>query len=83
MAKTMARIHDGVVVNIEWCRDDMPVTNTLVETDDRPVMIGDTYADGTFYRDGEKVLSLLDMLRVQNAEYAAIIDELYAEVTAE
>lgn len=66
MAKTMARIKDGVVVNIEWCNDEEPVTETLVETEDRPVNIGDTYADGCFWHEGEKVLSEVEELRIAN-----------------
>lgn len=83
MAKTMARIENNVVVNVEWHSDRTEQTDTLVEVNDKPVMIGDTYNGVDFLRDGEKVLSEVEELRVQNEEYAAIIDELYAEVTAE
>lgn len=82
MAKDMARIENGIVVNMEWVSDEEPETDTLIDVFDRPVGIGDTYADGVFYRDGEKVLTEVEQLQAQNAEYAALIDELYTEVTA-
>ena len=57
MAKTMARIENGVVVNILWCSDRELQTETLIEISDRPVGIGDTYDGSNFYRDGERILS--------------------------
>lgn len=83
MAKNMARIENGVVVNVEWCSDRAVETDVLKEMRDIPAGIGDTYEDGKFYRDGEEVISYLEALQKQNAEYEALIDELYAEVTAE
>lgn len=66
MAKSMARIEDNIVVNIEWCSDSTAETDTLKNMDDRPVGIGDTYKDGYFWRDGEKVLSEVEELRIAN-----------------
>lgn len=66
MAKAMARIENSVVINIEWCSDEEPVTETLVETEGRPVNIGDTYEDGSFWHEGEKVLSEIEELRIAN-----------------
>ena len=66
MAKSMARIKDGVVVNIEWCDDEKPVSDSLVETEDRPVSIGDTYDGGCFWHEGEMVLSEVEELRIAN-----------------
>lgn len=57
MAKTMARIENGVVVNMLWCSDREPQTETLIEISDRPVGIGDTADGSNFYRDGEHILS--------------------------
>jgi hypothetical protein len=67
MAKNMARIENGVVVNIEWCYDDESATETLQNTDGRIVEIGDTYQDGSFWRNGEKILSEVEELRIANA----------------
>lgn len=77
MAKSMARIEDGIVVNVEWCSDLTAETDTLKNIADRLVEVGDTYSDGKFYRDGEEILTSAEKL----AEYEALINELYAEVT--
>ncbi len=71
MAKNMARIENGLVVNIEWCSDKQAETETLINLADRPVAIGDTYNGADFYRDGVKVLTPLE-------EAQAKIDELEA-----
>lgn len=53
-----ALIENGIVVNIIWLSPsnatDFP---NAVEYRNRPVQIGDSYIDGTFYRNGEKVLT--------------------------
>ena len=79
MAKTMARIKDGVVVNIEWCSDRTPGTETLAETEGRPVMIGDTYEDGTFLRNGEKVLTEAEQLQQMHEQYVQALENAYQE----
>ena len=79
MAKTMARIRDGIVVNLEWCKDNMPETVTLVETGNRPVMIGDTYEDGTFLRDGQKVLTEAEQLQLMHEQYVQELENAYQE----
>lgn len=75
MAKNMALVEDGVVVNILWCSSDEPQTDTLLDIADRPVGIGDTYEGGAFYRDGVKVLTPLEALRQELDE----LDSAYAE----
>lgn len=70
MAKSMARIEDNIVVNIEWCSDEMSETDTLKNMEDRPVSIGDTYENGKFYREGAEILTLLEEALKKNAEYA-------------
>lgn len=88
MAKPMAVVNNGVVSNIIWCTDNTPETGTWVNCDNRPVAIGDTYADGKFYRDGTEVLTpledaqaQLESLSAQNAELldamAAVVEEVY------
>lgn len=66
MAKSMAKIEDGIVVNVEWCSDRAKETDTLKNIGDRHVVSGDTYKDGYFWRDGEKVLSETEELRIAN-----------------
>ena len=50
MAKNMARIENGIVVNVEWCSDRTADTDTLISVYDRPVTAGDQYIDGKFYK---------------------------------
>lgn len=55
-ATNFAIVEDGVVTNIAWGMVYEAENNPgLVQCDDLSVQIGDTYADGVFYRDGEKV----------------------------
>lgn len=78
MAKTMAIVEGGITVNLEWCSDDTPQTDTRIELSGRPVAIGDTYSGGRFFRNGQAVLSLQeenDMLKKQLAE----LDSAYME----
>lgn len=79
MAKNMALIEEGTVTNILWCSDDEPETDILIDMNDRPVGIGDTYEDGKFYRDGDEVLTPLEEARKLNREYERYLSELDAE----
>lgn len=76
MAKTMARIESGVVVNMLWCSDRELQTETLIEISDRPVGIGDTYDGSNFYRDGVEILTPLEEAQKQIAEYEAALSEI-------
>lgn len=75
MAKTMARLENNIVTNIEWCSDRTAETEYLKEAFDYPVGIGDTYYDGRFYRDGVLILSAVEELQQQIAE----LDNAYEE----
>lgn len=75
MAKNMARLDNNVVINIEWCSDETVETNTLVNMNDYPVMIGDIYEDGFFYRNGERVLTPLEELSIKYYELNTSYDE--------
>ena len=77
MAKTMARIENGVVANLLWCSDREPQTDTLIAVADRPVGIGDTYDGSDFYRDGERILSAKEQA-AQDALLAEL-NEAYQE----
>ena len=68
MAKSMALVANGVVVNVLWCSDRESETETLIDTADRPVAIGDSYERGKFYRNGEEVLTPLEEARKQLEE---------------
>jgi hypothetical protein len=75
MAKNMARIENGVVVNIEWCANTEEETDTLKEVNGLVIELGDTYDGTSFYRDGEKLLTPLEKAQEE-------IDALKAENTA-
>lgn len=92
MAKSMASITNGIVTNVIWCSDSDPETDTIINPADRPIAIGDTYADGKFYRDGTEVLTPLEdaqaqveSLSAQNAELldamAAMVEDVYQSDT--
>lgn len=76
MAKNMAKIENGAVVNILWCSDKEPEIDTLVAPGDRPVGIGDAYSDGKFYRDGGEILTPLAATRKENERLTAENAEL-------
>lgn len=76
MARSMARIENGVVANMLWCSDTEPETETLINPADRPVAIGDTYSGGKFYRDGVEILTPLEEALKTNAEYEAALSEI-------
>lgn len=78
MAKNMARIENGTVVNIEWCSDRTEDTDVLVSVYDRPVTIGDTYDGQDFYRNGEKILTPLEEAEKKNEELEIELAELDA-----
>lgn len=76
MAKSMALIENGTIINMLWCSDSEPETATLVNPADRPVGIGDTYSDGKFYRDSVEILTPLEEALKENAEYKNLIASL-------
>lgn len=87
MAKNMARIENGIVVNVEWCSDNEPETEDLKNYDGFSICIGDSYSDGKFYRDGEEVLSDLEIayqeinaLAAQNIELTAAMAQMVEDV---
>lgn len=83
MAKNMAVIENGVVSAVNWCSDREQPTESLVDIDDKPVGIGDTYEDGHFYRDGEEILSELEQARRQIEDLEAALNAIYGGVTDE
>ncbi|MBR4929747.1 MAG: hypothetical protein IKZ00_02990 [Bacteroidaceae bacterium] len=67
-----ALIENGVVANIIWLypqnADDFP---NAVPMGDIPAGIGDTYEDGVFYRNGERVLTLQEQMQKEMQEALA------------
>lgn len=64
-----ALIENGVVDNIIWLypgnADDFP---NAVPMNDIPAAIGDTYTDGAFYHNGERVLTNEERMQQELAE---------------
>lgn len=75
-----ALIGNSIVTNIIALNDrnanDFP---SAVKLGDRPVGIGDTYADGKFYRDGVEVLTPMEQAQAEMTEYKAALNELGVE----
>lgn len=80
MAKNMARIKNGLVMNIEWCSDKQAQTESLISLADRPVAIGDTYDGTDFYRDGEMVLTPMEEAQAEIEDMKAALNELGVNV---
>lgn len=81
MAKNMALLEQGAVINLLWCSDQEQESERLVDCGERPVCLGDSYTNGKFYRDGQAVLSEAEALRAQNAQLldamAQMVEEVY------
>ncbi len=71
MAKNMARLVDGVVVNLEWCSDSEPSSTALREYEGYAIRIGDIWEDGKWMRDGAAVLTEAQIAAQVAAEEAA------------
>lgn len=76
MAKTMAVIDAGIVINTIWCSDYTPETATRKDPGDRPVGIGDTYSDGKWYRDGVEILTPLEQAQKELADLQSQIADM-------
>jgi len=82
MAKPMAKVENGRVVNMEWCPGQTPESETLKDLQGCPVGIGDTYVDGKFYRAGVEILTPLEAALAEVAamrQEIAELDEAYTE----
>ena len=75
-----AIVTDGIVTNVIALNDrNASDFTTAVKLGDRPVGIGDTYADGKFYRDGVEVLTPMEQAQEEIDEYKAALNELGVE----
>lgn len=79
MAKNMARLADGVVVNLEWCSDSEPETAELREYEGYAIRIGDSWEDGKWMRDGAAVLTEAEIAAQVAAEEAARAEQEESE----
>lgn len=82
MAKNMARIENGVVVNIEWRSNAFDETENLKEVSDRVIEIGDTYDGTNFYRNGEKIPTQLEIAQAEAEKLKEENTMLTAQVSA-
>lgn len=77
MAKTMARIENGIVTNIEWCSYETEQTDTLINIEDRSVSIGNKYVNGKFYDENDnEILTDLEIAYNNLNEYTEALLEL-------
>lgn len=79
MAKNMARIKDGVVVNIEWCSNSIEETETLKEINNIHVCIGDACDGHSFYHNGEKLLTPFEKANDKNEELTTALQIITGE----
>ena len=77
MNNRYALVEDGIVTNIisldSRNASDFP---NAIKTANRPVAIGDTYTDGKFYRDGNEVLTALEIVQLESETYKTALQTL-------
>lgn len=81
MAKAMAVLEENTVVNMVWCSDGEPETDTLKNPEGRPVGIGDTYEDGKWFRAGVEILTPLEQAQAESAALQRQLSELDSAYT--
>lgn len=69
---------DGVITNVIWLhpmnQNDFP--NAVPIPHDMPVGIGNVYVDGSFYADGEKILTLSEQAQLEMDDMKAALANL-------
>ena len=72
-----ALIEHGIITNVIWLHpgnaDEFP---NAVALEDIPAGIGDTYEDGVFYRNGERVLTASERMQSEMDDMKAALAEL-------
>ena len=76
MAKTMARLKNNIVDNLEWVDSGKLETDDLKDVYDLYVEIGDVYTNEGFYRNGVKLLSARETIRKTISEYDALLTDV-------
>ena len=73
-----ALINDGVVTNIIWLHPaNAAEFESAVPMHDVPAEIGDTYVDGAFYRNGERILSSVENAQAEAAGMQDALEYLF------
>ena len=80
MGKTMARVENGVVVNLEWVDDDSVDTDYLKNVYDLQVCVGDTYENDKFYRNGVEVITFRKQMQNMLSDYDATLTEIASRI---
>ena len=78
----MARIQNGVVVNLEFFDSYARETDTLRNVYDLMIEIGDTYADGKFFRNGVEMISHRESIYKMLRDYDSALTNIAAYVSA-
>lgn len=72
---THAVIQDGVVTNLIWLfsanAEDFP---DAVPVNGLPVCIWDSYEDGVFYRNGQKLLSVMESTLAEKSDMQTALE---------
>lgn len=79
MPKNMARIKNGIVINIEWHADSSMETETLRDINSLHVGIGDVYDGSSFYHNGEKLLTPLEESNDKNTKLTTALKIITGE----
>lgn len=82
MGKTMARIKDGIVINLVWVDNDVVETEELKNIYNLRVNIGDVYDSYSYYRDGVKLLTHREQLVKNINDYDNTLTEIATMVNA-
>ena len=72
-----ALIENGIITNVIWLHPGNAAEfPNAVALNDIPAGIGDTYADGAFYRDGVKILTAAERMQAEMDDMKAALAEL-------
>jgi hypothetical protein len=82
MAKTMAIIKDGIVINLVWVDDNTAETDELKNVHNLNVLVGDTYSYNSYYRDGMKLITHREQLTKNIKDYDSALTDIAILVNA-
>jgi hypothetical protein len=82
MAKTMAIIKDGIVINLVWVDDNSIETEELKNTYNLHVRVGDVYSNNSYYRDSVKLITHREQLTKNIKDYDSVLTDIAILVNA-